>query len=65
MRDARNRPETHPMEEAITTTTEPLTVLEGRTLEPGHESDYHEWVFRTIAASERFPGNQRITTLAP
>jgi antibiotic biosynthesis monooxygenase (ABM) superfamily enzyme len=53
------------MEEAITTTTEPLTVLEGRTLEPGHESDYHEWVFRTIAASERFPGNQRITTLAP
>jgi antibiotic biosynthesis monooxygenase (ABM) superfamily enzyme len=53
------------MEEAKTTTSEPVTVLEGRTLEPGHESDYHDWVHRTIAASERFPGNQGITDLTP
>ena len=52
------------MEEAKTTTTEPVTVLEGRTLEPGHEGDYRDWVHRTIAASERFPGNRGITVLA-
>jgi antibiotic biosynthesis monooxygenase (ABM) superfamily enzyme len=49
----------------MTTTTEPVTVVEGRTLKPGHESDYNAWVHRTIAASERFPGNQGITILAP
>ena len=46
------------MEETKMTTTEPVTVLEGRTLEPGHESDYRDWVHRTIAASG-------ITVLAP
>jgi uncharacterized protein len=59
-----NRPEA-PTEETSTTTTEPVTVLEGRTLQPGHEDDYHDWVHRTIAASERFPGVRGITVLAP
>ena len=42
-----------------------MTVLEGRTLQPGHEDDYHDWVHRTIAASERFRGVRGITVLAP
>jgi len=59
-----NHPEMRPTEEAKTTTTEPVTVLEGRVLQPGHESDYQDWVHRTIAASERFPSNQGMTVLS-
>jgi len=53
------------LEMAITTATGPVTVVEGRTLQPGREADYHSWVQRTIAASERFPGIQGVTVLAP
>src|SRR5258708_20726894 len=43
--------------------TEPVTLVEGRTLKPGHENDFYAWVQRAIAASERFPGNQGVTIL--
>ena len=42
---------------------EPVTLVEGRTLKPGHENDFYAWVQRAIAASERFPGNQGVTIL--
>lgn len=42
---------------------EPVTLVEARTLKPGHENEYHAWVQRAIAASERFPGNQGVTIL--
>ncbi len=32
--------------------TEPVTLVEGRTLKPGHENDFYAWVQRAIAASE-------------
>lgn len=50
---------------ASTTTAEPVTVVEGRLLQPGHEADYHSWVRRILAASERFPGIQGVTALTP
>src|SRR5207247_5728640 len=36
---------------------------EGRTLQPGHENDFHAWVQRALAASERLPGHQGVTIL--
>ena len=50
---------------ALTATPEPVTVVEARTIAPEHERDYQAWVHRIIVASERFPGNQGITVLAP
>ncbi len=50
---------------ATQTTPEPVTVVERRTLAPGHERDYQTWVHRAIVASEHFPGNRGITVLAP
>jgi len=43
--------------------SKPVTLVEGRTLKPGHENDFYAWVQRAIAASERFPGNQGVTIL--
>jgi uncharacterized protein len=43
--------------------TEPVTLVEGRALQPGHENDFYAWVQRAITASERFPGNQGVTIL--
>ena len=42
---------------------EPVTLVEGRKLKPGHEKDFYAWVQRAISASERFPGNQGVTIL--
>src|SRR5260370_24857322 len=42
---------------------EPVTLVEGRTLKPGHENDFYAWVQRALAASERFPGIQGVTIL--
>ncbi len=53
---------THPIHEEPAN-TEPVTLVEGRTLKPGHENDFYAWVQRAIAASERFPGNQGVTIL--
>ena len=43
--------------------SKPVTLVEGRTLKPGHENDFYAWVQRALAASERFPGNQGVTIL--
>src|SRR5438132_13966877 len=43
--------------------SKPVTLVEGRTLKPGHENDFYAWVQRAIAASERFPGNPGVTIL--
>src|SRR5260370_37060906 len=43
--------------------TKPVTLVEGRTLKPGHENDFYAWVQRAIAASETCPGNQGVTIL--
>lgn len=48
-----------------TTASEPVTVLEGRSLAAGRESDYRSWVRRTIAAGERFSGVRGIAVLTP
>jgi antibiotic biosynthesis monooxygenase (ABM) superfamily enzyme len=44
---------------------EPATLVEGRVIKPGREHEYHAWVQRAIAASEKFPGNEGVTVLAP
>lgn len=46
------------------TASEPVTVLEGRTVAPEHHGDYRDWVYRLIAAGDRFPGNRGVTVLA-
>jgi uncharacterized protein len=43
---------------------EPMTLVEGRTIKPGHENDFYAWIHRTLAVSERFPGSQGVTILA-
>ena len=42
---------------------EPMTLVEGRTIKPGHENDFYAWIHRTLATSERFPGGQGVTIL--
>jgi uncharacterized protein len=42
---------------------EPVTLVEGRTVKPGHENDFYAWIHRTLAASEHFPGSQGVTIL--
>ena len=42
---------------------EPVTLLEGRIVKPGHENDFYAWVHRTLAMSEQFPGSQSVTIL--
>lgn len=42
---------------------EPVTLVEGRTVKPGHENDFYAWIHRTLAVSERFPGSQGVTIL--
>ena len=53
---------TQPIREA-SAGTEPVTLVEKRTLQPGHEHDFYVWVQRAVATSERFPGNQGVTIL--
>jgi hypothetical protein len=36
---------------------------EGRTLQPGHENDFHAWVQRAHLRRERVPGHQGVTIL--
>lgn len=48
-----------------TRVSEPVTVLEGRSLAAGREGDYRSWVQRTIAAGERSSGVRGITVLTP
>lgn len=43
--------------------SEPVTLIEARTLKPGHENDFYSWVHRVLAATEAFPGNQGVTIL--
>jgi antibiotic biosynthesis monooxygenase (ABM) superfamily enzyme len=40
-----------------------MTLVEGRTIKPGHENDFYVWIHRTLAVSERFPGSQGVTIL--
>lgn len=42
---------------------EPWTLVEGRTIKPGHENDFYAWIHHTLAVSERFPGSQGVTIL--
>ena len=42
---------------------EPVTLVEGRTVKPGHENDFYAWIHRTLATSENFPGSQGVTIL--
>lgn len=42
---------------------EPVTLIEGRTVKPGHENDFYAWIYRTLVASENFPGSQGVTIL--
>ena len=42
---------------------EPMTLVEGRTIKPGHENDFYAWIHRTLATSESFPGSQGVTIL--
>ena len=43
--------------------TEPMILVEGRTIKPGHENDFYAWIHRTLATSEQFPGSQGVTIL--
>jgi uncharacterized protein len=42
-----------------------VTVVVSRTVFPGHEKDYDEWVRRLVAAAAEAPGNTGVTMLAP
>ena len=42
---------------------EPVTLVEGRTVKPGHENDFYAWIHRTLAVSEQFSGSQSVTVL--
>ena len=41
----------------------PMTLVEGRTIKPGREQDFYDWIHRTLAISEQFPGSQSVTIL--
>ena len=43
--------------------SEPMTLVEGRTIKPGRENDFYAWIHHTLAVSERFPGSQGVTIL--
>jgi hypothetical protein len=42
-----------------------VTVVVSRTVFPGHEKDYDEWVRRLVEAATQAPGNTGVTTLVP
>ena len=42
-----------------------VTIVVSRTVFPGHESDYDEWVRRLVAAAREAPGNTGVTMLIP
>jgi antibiotic biosynthesis monooxygenase (ABM) superfamily enzyme len=42
-----------------------VTVVVSRTVFPGHERDYDEWVRRLAAAARESPGNTGVTMLIP
>lgn len=42
-----------------------VTVVISRTVSPGKEKDYDEWVRRLVAAAKEAPGNKGVTMLIP
>jgi len=49
----------------ITGSKKSVTIIVSRTVFPGHESDYDEWVRRLVAAAREAPGNTGVTMLIP
>lgn len=51
--------------DTIVTSKKLVTVVVSRTVFPGHERDYDEWVRRLVAAATEAPGNTGATMLIP
>ena len=51
--------------DTIVKTGNDVTVVVSRTVYPGHEEEYDEWVKRLVKAGAEAPGNTGVTTLIP
>ncbi len=51
--------------DTIIKTGNDVTVVVSRTVYPGHEEEYDEWVKRLVKAGGEAPGNTGVTTLIP
>jgi antibiotic biosynthesis monooxygenase (ABM) superfamily enzyme len=51
--------------DTIVTSKKSVTVVVSRTVFPGHEKDYDEWVRKLVAAATEAPGNIGVTMLIP
>lgn len=49
----------------VTTSGKAVTVVVSRTVFPGHEKDYDEWVRKLAEAAKQSPGNNGVTVLLP
>ena len=49
----------------IITSGKDVTVVVSRTVFPGKEKDYDEWLRRLVAAAKEAPGNKGVTMLIP
>jgi antibiotic biosynthesis monooxygenase (ABM) superfamily enzyme len=52
-------------DQVIATGKKAVTIVVSRTVFPGHERDYDDWVRRLIAAARQAPGNIGVTMLIP
>jgi antibiotic biosynthesis monooxygenase (ABM) superfamily enzyme len=51
--------------DAVVTNDKAMTVVVSRTVFPGHEKDYDEWVRKLADAAKQSPGNTGVTVLLP
>ena len=52
-------------EDRIVPTGKDITVVVSRSVFPGHEQEYDDWVRRLVAAAKEAPGNKGVTMLIP
>jgi antibiotic biosynthesis monooxygenase (ABM) superfamily enzyme len=51
--------------DVMVSTRKDVTIVVSRSVFPGREKDYDEWVRRLVAAATEIPGNTCVTTLIP
>ena len=51
--------------DTASTSGKAVTVVVSRTVFPGHEKDYEEWVRKLAESAKEFPGNTGVTILIP
>ena len=53
------------VEDRVITTGKDVTVVVSRSVYPGREREYDDWVRRLVAAAKEAPGNKGVTMLIP